>query len=299
MRPFDVLFDVQAQSGTNRHPAYDTYGGTLALPLPPGDRPWIYSNFVQTLDGIVSLKGRDASGAHISQSAEDRWLMDLLRAHADAVILGVGTLIEERALAGTDSRGPVYRVEDPLTIDLRRELTLGREMNVFVTGSAALVLGDYAVFDGDLVDAIIVTTKLGAARLAQKKSHPHVRIIVSGECDVVDMAHAVGVLRKEFGIRRLLCEGGPTLYGWMDRAALIDEKFLTVSPVEVGQEIPPEQEPSETEKVNPPKLRPTIFGAPGFTRDKAPWWDWISCRRVGNHQFSRYRRRRNGHEVGI
>jgi riboflavin biosynthesis pyrimidine reductase len=188
----------------------------------------------------------------------------------------------------------VYRVEDPGAIDLRRQLGRGREVNIFVTGAASLVLGDYAVFDGDLVDTVIITTKLGAARLAEKKSHPHVRIVVSGECDLVDLVHAASVLRTDFGIRHLLCEGGPTLYGWMDRAGLIDEKFLTISPVEVGQGIPPEQEPSDSEKANPPKFRPTVFGAPGFTKEQALWWDWISCRKIDDHQFSRYRRRRNG-----
>lgn len=292
MLHFDVLFDCQSPSARNGHPAYDIYRGTLTFPLAPEDRPWIYSNFVQTLDGIVSLKGTNATGAHISKSLEDRWLMDLLRAHADAIILGVGTLTEERALAGPRSRGPVYRIEDSTAMDLRRKLGRGPEINIFVTGTASLDLSDYAVFDGDLVDAIIITTRLGAARLTEKKSRPNVRIIVSGERDIVDLPHATSVLRREFGVQYLLCEGGPTLYGWMERAGLIDEKFLTISPVEVGQIIPPEQEPSEVEKPNPPKLRPTIFGAPGFTEDQAPWWEWISCRKAGNHQFSRYRRRR-------
>ena len=43
-------------------------------------------------------------------------------------------------------------------------------------------------------------------------------------------------------IQHLLCEGGPTLYGSMARAGLIDEKFVTVSPVEIGLIVPPEQE---------------------------------------------------------
>jgi hypothetical protein len=90
----------------------------------------------------------------------------------------------------------------------------------------------------------------------------------------------------------LLCEGGPTLYGYMSRAGLIDEKFLTISPVEVGFYVPREQEPAEAERSNPPKERPTTFMAPGFTKEDAPWWQWMSCRRVGDHQFNRYRRKR-------
>ena len=79
----------------------------------------------------------------------------------------------------------------------------------------------------------------------------------------------------------------------MSRAGLIDEKFLTVSPVEVGLLVPPEQESAETEKERPPRERPTTFVAPGFTKESAPWWKWMSCRRVGDHQFNRYRRKRS------
>ena len=97
-------------------------------------------------------------------------------------------------------------------------------------------------------------------------------------------------LARELGIRLLLCEGGPTLYGYMSRAGLIDEKFLTISPVEAGQIIPEEQETGMLE--GPARLRPTTFSAPGFTPEKAPWWTWISCRKVEDHEFNRYRRRR-------
>ncbi len=139
---------------------------------------------------------------------------------------------------------------------------------------------------------MIVTTRLGAGRLQQKRSHPHVRILVYGEKEIVPLDQALQALRRELGIRYLLCGGGPTLYGYLTRAGLVDEKFLTISPVEVGQIIPPEQQPSEAERPNPPRLRPTGSMAPGFTKETAPWWRWMSCRRAGHHQFSRYRRRR-------
>src|SRR6185437_15410068 len=101
----------------------------------------------------------------------------------------------------------------------------------------------------------------------------------------------VALLHKELGVRYLLCEGGPTLYGYMDRAGLIDEKFVTVSPVEIGEMVPPEQQPAALEKHEKVRLRPTTFNAPGFTIETAPWWRWMSCRKAGDHQFSRYRRK--------
>jgi riboflavin biosynthesis pyrimidine reductase len=293
LRKFDILFD-NGEASAFDHAAFERYG-PLGFPSPPATRPWIYSNFVQSLDGIVSFKGKHASGSDISQSREDRWLMDLLRTFADAVLLGVNTLVEEtRAARAKDAqaRGPVYRIEDATCCDLRARLKRNRQMNVFVTGAASLNLGEYQVFDGDKVDAVVITTDVGAARLAQLRTHPHVRVLTAGKGTFVDLPVAMRLLHEQLGLRYVLCEGGPTLYGWMARADLIDEKFLTVSPVEVGQAIPTEQEPAEYERESPPKLRPTIFGAPGFTTEQATWWQWLSCRRVGSHQFNRYRRRR-------
>lgn len=289
MRSFEVLFD-HAEPSALADPAYAPYGA-LGFPEPPLDRPWIYSNFVQSLDGIVSFKGKHAAGSDISQSAEDRWLMDLLRVHADAVLIGVNTLIEETGL-GPRPRGPVFRIMDPELRELRQKLRRGRETNIFVTGAASLDLSAFRVFDGDLVDAAIVTTRAGAARLCEKRTHPHVTIIVSGEDKFVDLTDAFRKLRAELAVRYLLCEGGPTLYGYMSKAGLVDEKFVTVSPVEIGQVVPPQQEPSSRELQTPVNIRPTTFNAPGFTVEDAPWWRWLSCRKVGDHQFSRYRRRR-------
>src|SRR3954470_12142677 len=293
VRNFEILFD-QAESSNRQaqyeDPAYEHYG-RLAFPALPPHRPWIYSNFVQSLDGIASFKGRHATGGDISQLLEDRWLMDFLRAHSDAVLLGINTLVEETQLLG--NRGPVYAIEDPALGRLRDKLGRTSQKNVFVTGAAALNLSDYRVFDPGPVETFIITTTIGARRLAEKSSHPYVKVIVSGEGDFVDLASAMRALRQHHGIERLLCEGGPTLYGYMSRAGLIDEKFITISPLEIGLFVPPEQEPADAERNNPLKERPTTFMAPGFIKENAPWWQWLSCRRIGDHQFNGYRRNRS------
>jgi len=288
LRNFEVLFD-SGEKPPLQDPAFERYG-PLGFPSPPAGRPWIYSNFVQSLDGIVSFKGRHAAGADIAQSPEDRWLMDLLRAHADAVMLGINTLTEETRL-GSRPRGPVFRIVDPELRQLRQKLGRRREMNIFVTASASLDPAQFRAFDGEHVDSVIVTTAAGAARLARRGIPAHLRVLVAGQGSLVDLPAAAALLRRELGVQYLLCKGGPTLYGHLSRAGLVDEKFLTISPLEVGQVIPPEQEPSPLELEHPPRLRPTTFSGPGFIQQDAPWWDWLSCRRVGNHQFSRYRRR--------
>ena len=47
--------------------------------------PVLYSNFVQSLDGVTTLGSRPSAGSEISgRNPADRFLMGLLRAFADA-----------------------------------------------------------------------------------------------------------------------------------------------------------------------------------------------------------------------
>jgi riboflavin biosynthesis pyrimidine reductase len=292
MTDFEILFDHGEESAIS-HPGYRRYG-RLGFPAPPDDRPWGYANFVQSIDGIASFKGKDPSGAAISQSMDDRWLMDLLRAHADALMVGKNTLVGEQASNRAGKRGPVFPIEDAELQDLRRALGRGREINIIVSGEGGFDPSEYAVFDGEVVDAVLLTTEKESGLLAAiKKFFPRLRVVTAGKDKFVDLGAALSILRRDLGIRYLLCEGGPGLYGNMDRAGLIDEKFLTISPVEIGQIIPPDQEPGPSDVKENARLRPTtFFSGPGFTRESAPWWTWLSCRKIGDHEFNRYRRRR-------
>lgn len=277
MHDFQVLFD-HGEHSELLDPTLARYG-KLGFPAPPAARPWIYANFAQSLDGLVSLGGPEASGADIAQSAEDRWLMDLLRAHADAVLLGMGTLRTEQRLGRPRPRGPVFRIVDPAMQSLRAKLQRRRERNILLTSRADFQLADFAVFDGEHVDATVVTTAEGAGRLAAQ-GHPHAEIVAvaadaSGE---VDLAAAVRELHARYGLRYLLCEGGPAVYSSMIAAGLIDEKFVTVSPIEVGQ-------------LGPDGPRPSALSTLGLSKDEAIRWTWLSCRRVGDHQFHRFRRK--------
>jgi riboflavin biosynthesis pyrimidine reductase len=290
VRSFEILFD-DAESSLIEHPAFAPYG-TIGFPSAHIERPWTFANFVQSIDGVASFKGPHAAGSDISQSAEDRWLMDLLRAHADAIITGIHTLVEETMSAPklNQGRGPVYRIEDESLRDLRMNLGRKREKVIFVTASGSVDPRAYRVFDGDLMDALILTTAAGAERLQGRIGGE--RLLIAGKDKTIDLPEAMRMLRKDMGIEHLLCEGGPTLYGSMARAGLIDEKFVTVSPVEIGLLVPPEQDVSPAGTGSQPNVRPTTFMFPGFTKETAPWWRWLSCRRVGDHQFNRYRRKK-------
>jgi 5-amino-6-(5-phosphoribosylamino)uracil reductase len=289
VRNFQVLFD-DSEPSSLEHPGFTPYG-TLGFPPSHAERPWTYANFVQSIDGVASFKGPHAAGSDISQSLEDRWLMDLLRAHADAILTGIHTLVEETLSAPklNEGRGPVYRIEDESLRDLRAKLGRNREKVIFVTASGGVDPRAYRVFDGDQMDAMILTTQAGAARLQGRIGQE--RVIIAGQDKTIDLSEAMGMLRKRMGIEHLLCEGGPTLYGSLARAGLMDEKFVTVSPLEIGLLVPPEQGITPAGTGTQLNVRPTTFMFPGFTKETAPWWRWMSCRRVGDHQFNRYRRK--------
>src|SRR5436305_9179745 len=70
------------------------YGGDLSFPAPHSNRPYVIANFVETIDGVVSfhIPGRSGGGEISGGSAEDRFVMGLLRSVADAVLVGSGTL---------------------------------------------------------------------------------------------------------------------------------------------------------------------------------------------------------------
>src|SRR6266567_2791371 len=177
MRDFQVLFDHGEHSAL-LDPVYSPYG-RLGFPEPPAVRPWVIANFVQTVDGIASLLGLNPSGGDIAQSVEDRWLMDLLRAHADAVLLGLGTLKTEQLAGRPRPRGPVFRIVEESLQQLRAKLHRGPERNIFVSGKGDFNLSDYAAFDGDKVEPYLLTTAAGAANLApQLAAKPHVKVII-------------------------------------------------------------------------------------------------------------------------
>src|SRR5580700_9495980 len=70
------------------------YDGDLYFPAGPAERPYVIENFVETLDGVVSfnLPGQSSGGEISGRNEGDRFIMGLLRASADAVMVGSGTV---------------------------------------------------------------------------------------------------------------------------------------------------------------------------------------------------------------
>ncbi|MBI4463355.1 MAG: dihydrofolate reductase family protein [Acidobacteria bacterium] len=287
LRPFEVLFD-QSEPNLAFPPGLLRFVGNLGFPKPPAERPWVYANFVQSLDGLVSFGGRRPGGEWVAQSRHDRWMMDLLRTQADALLCGARSLILETLYGGIPG-GPVYRVVDPELLRLREE-RLGRRklITILVTGRGDLRLSDYRLFRSHQVEAWVATTPAGRVRLGDTGQ---TRVLVTGQDGAVDLRELLHSLRADYGIEYLLCEGGPSLYGHMIRGGWMDEKFVTIAPQEIGAGLPPQQERTQWEIQAGTATRPTSFVGAGFSIEEARWYHWMSCRRAGNHEFNRYRAR--------
>lgn len=282
---FEVLFD-HSEPNPALPPELVEFVGNLGFPQAPAEHPWVFANFVQSIDGLVSFGGTRPGGEWIARSRHDRWRMDLLRAHADALVVGARSLILE-AQYGSIAGGPVFRIVDADLLRLREErLGRGKLKNIVVTGSGKLRLADYRLFHSEHVEALVATTPEGRRNLEDPGK---TRVLVSGRGSRVDWKELLHKLRREHGVEHLLCEGGPTLYGDMARAGCVDEKFLTIAPQEIGAGFPVAQEQAESEANAGRTVRPTSFAGPGFSIETARWYRWISCRKAADHEFNRYR----------
>jgi riboflavin biosynthesis pyrimidine reductase len=173
LAPLKTLFETRRDKVLPLPPKLSRLYGCLRMPL-PRSHPHVFSNFATTLDGVVSLnvKGH-ASGADISGfSAQDRMVMGLLRAIADVVIIGSGTLRADRRHVWTAGAICPELADDYL----RLSGALGKRgapLNVIVSGSGEVDLR-LPVFASGKVPVLIVTTTVGAKRL-----HSNVRTIRS------------------------------------------------------------------------------------------------------------------------
>src|SRR6267378_2006579 len=193
---------------------HETTRGAV-LPLPPGlarlygrlrmptarARAHVFSNFATTLDGVVSLnvKGHKSGGDISGFSAQDRMVMGLLRAVADAVVVGAGTLAVDR--------NHLWTAEDI-----------------------------FPGFASGKVPALIVTTAAGARELRKQRVPDSVEIRAVRSSGRAIRARSVldEVSRASAG-KLILVEGGPQLLGAFYAERLLDEQFLTLSPQIAGR----------------------------------------------------------------
>jgi riboflavin biosynthesis pyrimidine reductase len=248
--------------------------GSLRLP-PRQSRPLVFSNFVTTLDGVVSLhvRGHAAGGDISGFNVQDRMVMGLLRAMADVVIVGSGTLAADREHIWTpEAICPELGAD---FASLRKALRK-REypQNVIVTGSGRVDLR-LPVFKSRSVRTIVLTTTEGARRLARQSvtNSAQIRVIQRSGRAMSAMAILTEVCRAQ-RVQRILVEGGPTLLGDFFEEGLVDELFLTLAPQIAGREVN--------------DGRPGIVMGKSFAPLNPLWGSLSDVRRGNSHLFLRY-----------
>jgi riboflavin-specific deaminase-like protein len=222
--------------------------------------PFLLVNMAMTADGKIATANRAVSSFG---SRRDQEHLLQLRATADAVMGGARTADLNAINMGP---GPAkYR-----RLRLRRGLA-EFNLRVIVSGSGTLNPGA-EVFRHRFSPIIILTTGRASAGRLKKLRAVATEVKICGTSEI-NFPRALRWLRKQWGIKRLLCEGGGELNDALFRAGLVNQLHLTVCP-----------------KVFGGRTAPTIvdgLGAGSLAR--AAQLELESARRQGNEMFLVYR----------
>jgi riboflavin biosynthesis pyrimidine reductase len=172
-------------------------------------------NFAVTADGRAAIEGRSGP---IGGRA-DTELLQRLRTQVDAVMIGAGTMRVERY--GRMVSDPNFRAwreriglaHDPLAVIVSARLDLPWDAPLFTDGGGRVLI-------------------LTSAETDPPETATPVRVVRHD--GGVDLGDALGYLRRERGVRALLCEGGPTVHAQLQAQVLADELFLTIAPKLAG-----------------------------------------------------------------
>jgi riboflavin biosynthesis pyrimidine reductase len=151
--------------------------------------------------------------------------MALLRAVADAVVVGAGTLREH---GGPWTAERAFPARAHALRELRTDLSSAEAPTLVVVTAS----GDLPVAHPALGDAVVVTTSSGAHTLSDRGLRDG-EVIDVGDVDEIDGRVVIDRLR-ELGFDRILTEGGPRLMGSMLAAGVVDQLFLTIAPKLIG-----------------------------------------------------------------
>ncbi|NDB19193.1 MAG: pyrimidine reductase family protein, partial [Actinobacteria bacterium] len=187
------------------------------------DRPFIRVNMVASLDGVT--RGASGTSADVS-GAEDREMLLMLRACADAVLVGASTV-----------RAYPYRAPSaqPRWQQLREQAGLGPAPRLVIVSSRGLAADNPCFADRANPPLVVVAGSCEETALSSMRgAGAQVLRLGDGPDDRgVDMHDLLAALH-DAGLSRIVCEGGPSLLSQLSDAGLIDELCLTTSPVWLG-----------------------------------------------------------------
>jgi riboflavin biosynthesis pyrimidine reductase len=198
--------------------------------------------------------------------------MGLLRALADAVIVGAGTLraVPHHLWTPDHIFPPMAQAYRQLREDLGKP---GQPLNVLVTASGDLD-PSLPVFSSGQVTCLVVTNSKGLAKLRQAGMPDSVQIEAtanSGPVTASAVIQAVGRIRET---KTVLVEGGPQLIADFFAEDLLHDLFLTLAPQLAGR----------THQVP----RPALIEGKQFAPEQPKWGRLVSVRKANDHLFLRY-----------
>ena len=234
-------------AGSEARTAAELLGELPATPAAP-DRPRVRLNMVATIDGRAALHG----GTRELGGAGDLEMLLELRVHADAVLIGSGTLRAEgygrlvRSPERRQRRAAAGLAADPTAVLVSRELDLPWEAGLFAAPDQPI---------------LVYTTSAASP----PPTAARVEVVALAGLDPLLL---LADLRRR-GVGVLLCEGGPTLNAWLLGAGAVDELFLTLAPLLTGH-----------------AHEPTIVAGPGLATPADAVLRWVL--RHGDTLFLRY-----------
>ncbi|MGA4642941.1 RibD family protein [Limisphaera sp. 4302-co] len=194
------------------------------VPIPSqaaGSRLRVMVNMAITADGKIATANRRIA---TFGSRTDHEHLLTLRATADAVLAGARTVE-----SGPMDLGP--GPERFRRLRLRRGLA-EYNLRIIVSGSGSIA-PDAHIFRKRFSPILILTTGRVPARRLDRLRRLADAVGIFGT-DELDWPAALTWLYRDWGVRRLVCEGGGTVNDSLFRAGLVDELHLTVCPFVVG-----------------------------------------------------------------
>jgi riboflavin biosynthesis pyrimidine reductase len=272
--PMDILYDSVRGIDVPMPKMLDEFYGRLAFPVQPGS-PYVVGNFVSTLDGVAALatNGRPTGEVVSGNSGHDSCLMGILRAAADAIIVGAGTLAASPTHLWTPEH--IY----PAYAEPYKKMRdgLGKQepvLNVIVTDRGTID-PSLPIFQSGSVQVLVVTSRTGFSRLSTMDLPAWVRVMAGDNASSLtsrQILEAVLSIRPSASI--ILVEGGPHLIGYFMAERALNELFLTLAPQIAGR--------SDEED------RMGIVAGKIFAPDHPVWASLVSVRRAESHLFLRY-----------
>ncbi|AMB59280.1 pyrimidine reductase family protein [Microterricola viridarii] len=199
-------------TGPSTRQLFDAYA------LPERMTPRLRVNFVASLDGAATRDGRSGGLG----TPADRAAMTVLRAIADVIVVGAGTVRAE-------GYGGLRLPEE--AIAWREENGLGEQPPLAVVSSSLDLPPEHPFFAEAVVRPLVLTHE--AAPAERRRELAEVADVIDCGVSSVEPARLVQAL-AERGMPQILCEGGPRLFGELIAADVVDELCLSLSPLLVG-----------------------------------------------------------------